>query len=75
MSSDFGSASTGSPSGGQDIEQLKRDVGEEETSQLNVEIPASVHRRLKIHSIESGQEMRQIVADVLSDYLDSQAGG
>lgn len=69
MTDDFGSASQGSPSGGQDIEKLKRDVEEEETSQLNVEIPSSLHRKLKIRSIETGVEMREIVAEMLRDHL------
>jgi predicted GNAT superfamily acetyltransferase len=69
MESDFGSAAGGSPSGGEDIEDLKRDVSEEDTRQLNVEVPVSLHRRLKIHSIESGREMKEIVQDVLDQYL------
>jgi hypothetical protein len=69
MGSDFGSAAGGSPSGGEDIEQLKRQVSEENFKQLNVEIPESLHRKLKIYSIETGREMKEIVRDVLSDHL------
>lgn len=65
----FGSASTGSPSGGQSIERLKREVAEEELSQLNVEIPKSLHKRLKIHCLETEQDMRDVVRRLLENHL------
>lgn len=66
---DFGSAASGSPSGGEDIDELKREVAEEETTQLNVEIPAGIHRRLKIHSVQTGREMKEIVRELLDSHL------
>jgi len=67
----LGSASSGSAPQKQDASDLKREVSEEDRTQLNVEIPESLHKELKIESIESGREMREITADALRDYLDT----
>ena len=65
----LGSASSGSAPQKQDASDLKREVSEEDRTQLNVEIPESLHKELKIESIESGREMREITADALREYL------
>jgi predicted GNAT superfamily acetyltransferase len=67
----LGSASSGSAPKKQDASDLRREVSEEDRTQLNVEIPESLHKELKIESIESGREMREITADALRDYLDT----
>jgi predicted HicB family RNase H-like nuclease len=65
MSDDiFGSASEGDVSGSQDTSDLQEDV-EEDTTQLNVEIPTELHRRLKAYSARMGRPMKQVVAEVL----------
>lgn len=68
----LGSASSGSaPGGRQDASKLKEEVSEEDRTQLNVDIPESLHKQLKIESIETGREMREIAADALREYLDT----
>lgn len=67
----FGSAADGSVSGGQDTAELEQDVAQEETTQLNVEIPASLHRRLKSQSARMGTPMKDLVANVLDRNLDT----
>ncbi|MFB6280373.1 MAG: hypothetical protein ABEK75_12775 [Salinibacter sp.] len=70
MSDDvFGSASDGSVSGEQDASNLQESVSEEEMTQLNVEIPRSLHRRLKVHSVQTGKDMKEVVRDVLDRNL------
>ena len=68
-SNPLGSASSGSAPKRQDASELKQEVSEEDRTQLNVDIPESLHKRLKIESIETGREMREIAAEALSDYL------
>lgn len=65
----LGSASSGSAPKKQDASDLRREVSDEDRTQLNVEIPESLHKELKIESIESGREMREITADALREYL------
>jgi len=67
----FGSAADGSVTGGQNTEDLEDDVAEEPTTQLNVEIPESLHRRLKVKSARSGKPIKDIVAAVLGANIDS----
>lgn len=67
----LGSASSGSAPQKQDASKLKREVSEEDRTQLNVDIPESLHKKLKIESVESGREMREIAADALREYLGS----
>lgn len=70
MSDDvFGSASDGSVSSGQDTTDLQEDVSEEEMTQLNVEIPKSLHRRLKMHAAKQGRPIKEVVKDVLDTNL------
>ncbi|PQJ26728.1 hypothetical protein BSZ35_19245 [Salinibacter sp. 10B] len=72
MSDDvFGSASDGSVSSGQDTTDLQEDVSEEEMTQLNVEIPKSLHRRLKMHAAKQGRPIKEVVKDVLYKNLDT----
>lgn len=72
MSDDvFGTASDGSVSSQQDASDLQQDVAEEEMTQLNVEIPESLHRRLKMHSVKQGQDMKEVVREVLDRNLDT----
>lgn len=72
MSDDvFGSASDGDVSSTQDTSDLEEDVSEKETTQLNVEIPTSLHRRLKAYSARTGTSMKDLVANLLDRNLDS----
>ncbi|MCS4044659.1 hypothetical protein GGQ00_003119 [Salinibacter ruber] len=66
----LGSASSGSAPKKQDASELKREVSEEDRTQLNVDIPESLHKDLKIESVETGREMREITAEALRQYLD-----
>ena len=66
----FGSAADGSVTGGPETEDLEDDVAEEPTTQLNVEIPESLHRQLKVKSARSGKPIKAIVADVLGANID-----
>lgn len=61
----FGSAADGSVTGGQDTEDLEEDVAQEPTTQLNVEIPESLKRRLRMEKARTGKAIKDIVADVL----------
>lgn len=70
MSDDiFGSASEGDVSGSQDTSDLQQDVGQD-TTQLNVEIPTELHRRLKAYSARTGRSMKQVVAEVLNESIE-----
>lgn len=64
----FGSASTGAPLR-QDTGKLSEQLAQGETSQLNVEIPKRLHKRLRIHCVQTEQEIKDVVAQVLGDYL------
>ena len=66
----LGSASSSSGPKKKNDSELKREEGEEDRSQLNVDIPESLHKKLKIESVESGREMREITAEALRRYLD-----
>jgi hypothetical protein len=65
----WGSAAKGSPTGGPDISDLKKELTEEDTRQLNVEIPKSLHKRLKIHCLETEQDMKDVVSALLARHL------
>ena len=72
MSDDvFGSASEGDVSSSQDTDDLQEDVSEEETTQLNVEIPTRLHRELKTQSVRRGKPMKKIVRDLLNRVLET----
>jgi hypothetical protein len=69
MSGDvFGSASEGDVSSSQDTSDLQEEVGQN-TTQLNVEIPTEIHRRLKAYSARTGTPMKDVVADILDGSL------
>lgn len=68
-SNPFGSAGAGTPTGGPDVSKLKEELTREETSQLNVEIPKSLHKQLKLHCLETEQEIRSVVRHLLIEYL------
>lgn len=36
---------------------------------LIIAIPEELHRRLKLHSVESGRDMKQIVQQLIEEYL------
>lgn len=67
--SPFGSAAKGSPTGGQDTSDFTKELAQEDTTQLNVEIPKSLHKRLKMHCLETEQDMKDVVGDLLARYL------
>lgn len=67
----FGSASEGDVSSSQDMTELQEEVTEEETTQLNVEVPTSLHRRLKTMSVQTGTPMKELVTNILDSNLDS----
>jgi len=70
MSDDpFGSASEGSVSSSQDTTELEEDVSREKSTQLNVEIPTSLHRRLKMESVRRDEPMKDVVANILDSNL------
>ncbi|WP_118827674.1 hypothetical protein [Salinibacter ruber] len=71
MSDDvFGSASQGDVSSQQDTSDLQEDV-EQDTTQLNVEIPSELHRRLKAKSALEDKPMKRMVADILDRNLET----
>ena len=70
MSDDvFGSASEGNVSSQQDTSDLQEDV-EQDTTQLNVEIPSELHRRLKAKSALEDKPMKHMVAEILDRNLE-----
>lgn len=71
MSNDAFGTADGTVSSTQDTADLEEDVTAEETTQLNVEIPESLHRRLKMQSVQSGEPIKDIVANVLDRTLDT----
>jgi len=72
MSDDiFGSAADGSVSSEQDTSDLQEDVAEEEMTQLNVKIPKTLHRRLKMHAAKHGKAIKHVVREVLDSNLET----
>ena len=67
--SPFGSAAKGSPTGGQDTSELTEKLAEEDTTQLNVKIPKRLHKRLKMHCLQTERDMKDVVSDLLASYL------
>ncbi len=43
---------------------------EENTKRLHAHIPASLHKKLKLHSVEQDRPLTAIVIDALTAYLD-----
>jgi len=64
--SPFGSAAKGSPTGGQDTSKFTEELAQEDTTQLNVEIPKSLHKQLKMHCLQTERNMKEVVNDVLA---------
>jgi hypothetical protein len=64
----FGSASTGAPIK-PDTGKLSEQLAQEETSQLNVEIPKRLHKRLRVHCVQTEQEIKDVVAQLLERHL------
>jgi len=70
MSDDpFGSASDGNPAGGPDTSDIED--GMEATKQLNVEIPRPVYQKLKVHCARTGANMKDVVARLIEENLQS----
>lgn len=66
----LGSAASGNPGASNpDAQKLKRKMEEEDTTQLNVEIPESLHRRLKVKSAQTGKSLKKLTAQALRDFL------
>jgi predicted HicB family RNase H-like nuclease len=42
-----------------------RPSNDQDTTQLNVEIPTELHRRLKMYSARTGKSMKRVVTDIL----------
>jgi hypothetical protein len=49
--SPFGRFAKGSSTGGQDTSDLTKELAQKDTTQLNVEIPKSLHKQLKMHCL------------------------
>jgi len=66
----FGSAASGNPIDEQpDARKLKRKMEEEDTTQLNVEIPASLHRKLKVKAAETDTPIKDLTTEALHTFL------
>jgi predicted HicB family RNase H-like nuclease len=59
-----GNAPQGNASASQGASEPRRDA-EPDTTQLNVEIPTELHRRLKMYSARTGRPMKQVVTEIL----------
>lgn len=51
------------------FDQLKDKAGEEETSPLNAEIPASLHQEIKLLAVRKNTTMRRQIIDALQEHL------
>jgi len=52
-------------------EVLKAAKGEEPTKRLNVNIPASLLKEIKLQAVEEDRAVTEIVKDAIRDYLDT----
>ena len=52
-------------------ERVLAEVTAESTTRLNVEIPTSLHRRIKMASVVNDTTIMELVTVALEDYLDS----
>lgn len=52
-------------------ERLQAALQEEETKQLKVRIPASLHTRFKLQATREQRDMQDIVAELLERYLEN----
>jgi predicted HicB family RNase H-like nuclease len=52
------------------IEEVKKiDKLEEKTQRFNVDIPASLHRRIKIQATTEGLKLNELAVKLFEDYL------
>ncbi|MCS3661490.1 hypothetical protein GGP81_002984 [Salinibacter ruber] len=51
------------------ISEPEQEVSQENRTQLNVDIPESLHEKSKTESVESDREMREIAVDISHEYL------
>lgn len=51
-------------------EQILAALKEEDKKRLHVFIPASLHQRLKLRSVQEGRGMTDLVVEALSAYMD-----
>ena len=65
----FGSAMSTEKSGESRQDLIADLMDSRTTSQLNVEVPKKLHKKLRIYSAVSDREIRSIVADALIEYL------
>lgn len=49
--------------------ELRSEIAREEVSQLNVRVPRSLHKRLKIKAVQEDREVAELVAEALRAYL------
>ena len=56
-------------------EQVIAEVSAEPTRRLNVEIPTSLHRRIKMASVVNDTTIMDMVTDALEEYLDRNDSG
>ena len=52
-----------------DKEEVLEDLTKEEMMRLNVQIPQSLHRRVKMMAAQKGESMTNIVTSLLEEYL------
>ena len=45
------------------------ELGKEETTRLNAEVPISLHKKVKLFGVQSDQSITEIVIDALNEYL------
>lgn len=65
----FGTAGDGSVTSTEDTTDLQKDVEQEETTQLNVEVPVSLKRRIKVKAAETGKDIKVVVREILDKNL------
>ena len=49
--------------------QVMAQIQKGEIRRLNVHLPASLHKSLKMHAVEHDMDMKSIVIDALNEYL------
>jgi len=67
----WGTAADNPPAGGQDTDRLQEMAAGGDRVQLNVRIPEQLHRRLKLHSVRTGKDMKAVVEALLDEHLPS----
>lgn len=54
--------------------QAYRNTGKQETvnlKKMTVEIPEDLHKELKIAAVDEGRKIREIITDLVTDYLEA----